>query len=215
MQNELNFDEIIDQFRSDPFNYVDVRAPHTGVVRFRIQQEAEVEGPSGKWHHINGTPLYTIVRERNTKTVHAPSKGVISKIRTDLDGQFVQAGEVLMTIKHPLKKREIIEKILQQVLYLFPAPERAKYFFSLDIQSRIDKHGDRGVAVAPGDEVFTMSLMKRDTPVYYDGEPGVIHSIYLQPGVSVDQGTPLIGVCPKEKMPLIQKIINHVKVEWE
>ena len=57
--------------------------------------------------------------------------------------------------------------------------------------------------------------MKRDTPVYYDGDPGIIHTVYFQPGVSVDQNDPLIGVCAKDKLPLIQKIINRVKMEWD
>jgi len=60
-----------------------------------------------------------------------------------------------------------------------------------------------------------MSLMKRDTPVYYSGEKGVIHSVYFTPGVSVDQGAPLIGVCPAEKLPLIKKIITRVKADWD
>ena len=51
------------------------------------------------------------------------------RINTEFDGQFVEAGEKLMTIKHPLKKKEIIENILKEVLFLFPAPETAKYFF--------------------------------------------------------------------------------------
>jgi hypothetical protein len=120
-----------------------------------------------------------------------------------------------MTIRHPLKKKEIIEQILKEVLYLFPAPETAKFFFSLDIQSRIEKKGARSVTIRPGDEVFTMSLMKRDTPVYYSGEEGVIHSIYFKAGLSVTQGEPLIGVCAAEKLPLIQKVITRVKAEWD
>ena len=117
--------------------------------------------------------------------------------------------------KHPLKKKEIIENILKEVLYLFPAPETAKYYFSLDIQSRIDKKDDKSVTVEPGEEIITMSLMKRDTPVCYTGEGGVIHSVYFKPGVSVAQGEPLIGVCSTEKLPLIQKIITRVKADWE
>ena len=66
-----------------------------------------------------------------------------------------------------------------------------------------------------GDEIIIMSLMKRDTPVYYSGESGVIHSIYFQPGISVDQGAPLIGVCPTDKLPLIKKIITKVKADWD
>ena len=85
----------------------------------------------------------------------------------------------------------------------------------MDIQSRIYQYGQREVFVKPGDELFTMSLMKRETPIYYEGEPGIIHSVYFKPGDSVDQGTPLIGVCAESKLPLIQKIITRVKAEWE
>jgi len=113
-----------------------------------------------------------------------------------------------------LKKREIIEGILQNVLYLFRAPEKAKYFFSLDIQARIEKQGEKSVFIKSGEEIITMSLMKRDTPIYYNGEEGIIHSVYFKPGVSINQGEPLIGVCAGDKLPLIQKIITHVKAEW-
>ena len=60
-----------------------------------------------------------------------------------------------------------------------------------------------------------MSLMKRDTPIYYTGEAGVIHSIYFTPGLSVDQGQPLIGICASDKLPLIQKVITRVKADWD
>ncbi|OGQ94395.1 MAG: hypothetical protein A2521_09780 [Deltaproteobacteria bacterium RIFOXYD12_FULL_57_12] len=215
MSDTINFDEILAHYRADPYDYVDVITPHTGQVRFKVKQGTEVESPSGTWHHIPGTLLYEITRERNKKKITSMTKGVVASLREELEGHFVEAGEKILTIRHPLKKREIIEAILQRVLYLFPAPENAKYFFALDIQSRIEKQGEREVFVRPGDEILTMSLMKRDTPVYYAGEPGIIHSIYFQPGVSVEQGTPLIGICAPEKLPLVQKIINHVKAEWD
>ncbi|MGM0680621.1 MAG: hypothetical protein ACQES8_00120, partial [Thermodesulfobacteriota bacterium] len=126
----------------------------------------------------------------------------------------IEAGEKIITIRHPLKKMEIIELILRNVLILFRAPERAKYFFALDIQSRIEKFGQRSVSVKEGDEIFTMSLMKRDTPIYYTGAPGLIHSVYFKPGVTVERGDLLIGVCPPDKLPLIEKIITRVKAEW-
>lgn len=215
MSKEIDFDEILGRYRSDPYHYVDICATHTGVINFKVEKGTAVEPPSGEWQHIPGTTLYQITRERNPKQIGAPINGVISELRGELEGRFVEAGEKLMTIRHPLKKKEIIENILQEVLYLFPAPEKAKYFFSLDIQSRIDKKGAKEVRIRPGEEVFTMSLMKRDTPVYYSGEEGVIHSIYFKPGVSVEQGSALIGVCATEKLPLIQKVITKVKAEWD
>jgi hypothetical protein len=215
MSNEIDFDEILGKYRSDPYDYIDVQAIHTGVVTFKVSEGDEVNSPSGEWNHIPGTAVYEINRERNPKLVHSQIIGKISYLNADLDGRFVEAGEKLMTIRHPLKKKEIIENILKEVLYLFTAPENAKYFFALDIQSRIEKKGARAVSIAPGDEILTMSLMKRDTPIYYEGEPGVIHSTYFKPGVSVDQGSPLIGVCAPDKVPLIQKIITRVKADWD
>ena len=214
-QQDIHFDEILSRYRSDPFDYVDMYAVHTGEVRFMVEEGAEVEGLSGEWKHIPGSSLYEITRENNAKIITSQTNGIVSSLRKELDGEFVEAGEKLMTIRHPLKKKEIIESILQEVLFLFPAPERARYYFSMDIQSRIDQKGARSVFVQPGEEIITMSLMKRDTPVFYEGEPGIIHSVYFKPGDSVDQGTPLIGVCAKSKLPLIQKIITRVKAEWE
>ncbi len=214
-QQEIHFDEIISRYRSDPFDYVDMYAVHTGKVKFLVEEGSEVEGVTGEWKHIPGSSLYEITRENNAKVVTSKTNGIVSSLCQELEGQFVEAGEKLMTIRHPLKKKEIIESILQEVLFLFPAPERARYYFSMDIQSRIDQKGARSVFIQPGDEIITMSLMKRDTPVFYNGEPGIIHSVYFKPGDSVNQGTPLIGVCAKSKLPLIQKIITRVKAEWE
>ncbi|MBE9521000.1 MAG: hypothetical protein IME97_07715 [Proteobacteria bacterium] len=215
MYDDINFDEIIDKYRSDPYDYLDILTPHTGRVTFKVAEGDEVGGPSGKWRHRPGTLLYILNRENNPKPMNSLTNGVVSSLREEMESHFVEAGEKLMTIKHPLKKREIIEGLLQKVLYLFPAPEKAKYFFSLDIQARLEKQGEKAVFIKPGEEIITMSLMKRDTPIYYTGEEGIIHSVYFKPGVSVDQGAPLIGVCPKEKLPLIQKIITHVKAEWD
>jgi hypothetical protein len=215
MQQEIDFNEILSKYRSDPYDYVDIHTSHTGRIRFQVREGDAVEGPGGEWHHIKGTLLYVLERERNPKSVHSFTNGVISAIREDLEGKFVEAEEKILTIRHPLKKREIIEGILRQVLYSFNAPERAKYYFPLELQSKMDKYGQRSVSIKPGDEILTMSLMKRDIPVYYAGEPGIIHSVYFQSGVTVEQGEPLIGICATEKLPLIQKIITRVKAEWE
>lgn len=215
MSEEIDFDAILSKYHADPYDYVDVYAIHTGVVNFKVSEGDAINSASGEWLHIPGDPLFEITRERNTKVITAKTNGTISSIRTELDGQFVEAGEKLLTIRHPLKKKEVIENILQEVLYLFPAPERAKYFFSLDIQSRIEKKGAKALTIQPGDEIIIMSLMKRDTPIYYTGEAGVIHSIYFTPGISIDQGRPLIGVCALDKLPLIQKVITRVKADWD
>ncbi|MGL1930656.1 MAG: hypothetical protein OCC45_02720 [Desulfotalea sp.] len=215
MSEEIDFDAIITKFKADPFDYIDVYAVHTGLVNFKVEVGSEVDAVSGQWKHIPGSSLYEINRERNPKVISSSTNGTVSEIRSDLDGKFVEAGEKLMTIKHPLKKKEIIEGILKEVLYLFPAPETAKYFFALDLQGRIEKRDEKAVIVEAGDEIITMSLMKRDTPVCYDGQRGVIYSLYFKPGVSVEQGAPLIGVCPEDKLHLVEKIITRVKAEWD
>lgn len=215
MQDEINFDDIINDYRADPFDYHLVLAPHTGVIRFKVATGDSVDGVTGEWHHIPGTVLYEVTRERNRKPITCVTNGIVSELNTGLEGKFVEAGTEIMTIRHPLTKREIIDSILKRVLYMFNAPERAKYFFCLDIQSRIEKFGQRAVSVKKGDEILTMSLMKRDTPVYYEGEAGIIHSVYFQPGDSVEQGKAMIGICSEEKLPLIEKIITRVKAEWE
>lgn len=215
MSNEIDFDELLSKYKSDPFDYVDVLAVHTGRVSFKVVEGEEVNASTGEWQQIPGTALYEINRERNPKIISAQTNGTVAQINTEFDGQFVEAGEKLMTIKHPLKKKEIIENILKEVLILFPAPETAKYFFAMDLQSRIDKKGARAVTVDPGEEILTMSLMKRDTPVHYNGQRGAVHSIYFKQGVSVAQGEPLIGICAPEKLPLIQKIITRVKADWD
>lgn len=214
-QQDIHFDEILSRYRADPFHYVDIHAIHAGQIRYLVEEGATVEGQTGEWKHIPGTRLYQITRERNAKVVTAQTNGTVSALHREVDNEFVEAGEHLLTIKHPLKKKEIIESILQEVLFIFSAPERARYYFSLDIQSRIDQKGARSVFIQPGDEIITMSLMKRDTPVFFSGEAGIIHSVYFRPGESVAQGAPLVGVCPKNKLPLIQKIITRVKAEWE
>lgn len=215
MTEEIDFDAILGKYHTDPYDYVDICATQTGRVTFKVEVGSNIAAVSGAWMHIPGTPLFEITRERNPKMITATTNGTVASLRSELEGEFVEAGEKLLTIRHPLKKKEVIESILKEVLYLFPAPERAKYFFSLDVQSRIEKKGAKAVTIKPGDEIIIMSLMKRDTPIYYTGEAGVIHSVYFTPGVSVDQGQPLIGICASDKLPLIQKIINRVKVDWD
>ncbi len=215
MQNEIDYDEVLSQYRKDPFAYEDILSQHTGEIRFHVRDGAKVEGRTGEFRHIKGTLLCELTRERNKKPIYSETNGEVSLLRSELEGKFVEAGEKIMTIRHPLKKREIIEQILRKVLVPFKAPEKAKYYFAMDVQNRIDKFGQRSVKVKSGDEVFTMSLMKRDTPVYYEGAAGIIHSVYFSPGQSVEQGEPLVGICPPDILPLVEKIITRVKAEWE
>lgn len=214
MKNEIDLDPLVTKYKSDPFDYVDVFAIHTGKVSLKVVEGQEVHAVSGEWQHIPGTELYEITRERNVKIITARTNGIVSSVNTRVDGQFVEAGERLLTIKHPRKKREIIEELLKDVLSIFMAPETAKYYFALDVQSRIEQVGVRAVTVEPGDEILTMSVMKRDSPLFYSGEGGIIHSLYFTPGVTVERGDPLVGICPPEKLARIDKIITRVRADW-
>lgn len=214
MADEREFDPLLTKYKTDPYDYVDVFAIHTGQVVLKVVEGQEIQDVSGEWQQIPGTALYEITRERNPKTITARTDGIISFVNTGVDGQFVEAGERLLTIKHPRKKREIIEELLKDVLSIFRAPETAQYYFALDIQASIEQKGLRSVTVEPGDEILTMSVMKRDTPVSYRGEQGIIHSLYFTPGITVQQGEPLLGVCPPEKLVRIDKIITRVKADW-
>ena len=48
MTQEIDYNEIINQYRSDPFDYVDILTPHTGKVRFRVRKDDPVEAPGGE-----------------------------------------------------------------------------------------------------------------------------------------------------------------------
>ena len=42
MSNEIDFDELLSKYKSDPFDYVDVFAIHTGRVLFKVVEGQEV-----------------------------------------------------------------------------------------------------------------------------------------------------------------------------
>lgn len=214
MAKEIDFNKLLKKYKSDPFTYVDMYAPHTGVLTLLVSEGQEVFSAAGQWKQIPGSQLYQIERERNKKKIESPINGIVQNLSLDLDGRFVEAGKKILTIKCPLSKDEIIELILKKVLTLFYAPETAKYYFSPEFRSALEKQGLGVVAVDSGDQLFTMSLMKRDTPLNYLGESGVIYSVYFENGMSISQGEPLIGVCLLEQIPLIKKIVATVKSDW-
>ncbi|MEJ2691109.1 MAG: hypothetical protein P8130_14435 [Deltaproteobacteria bacterium] len=47
MDEHIDFDEILSQYRSDPFSYLDILTIHTGRLNFRVAEKYNVEGPSG------------------------------------------------------------------------------------------------------------------------------------------------------------------------
>lgn len=211
----IDVKKLLEKMKASPFEMVDVLAAHTGVFRFELAPGAKVSGPQGSWKEKPGTRLGTIERERNVKPVNAPLKGVVETVAEDLSGKFVEAGTVLYTIRHYLTKAEVEEAILKQALSVFAAPERARYYFTPEVDKKVKASGERSVKVRDGMELFIVSRMKRETPLAYSGPSGIIYSVFFSFERNVDQGQPLIGVCPEEQMPLIREVVNKVQAEWE
>ena len=170
MANEIDFDEVLRKYKADPYDYIDVRSIHAGVVTFAVEEGGSVDAPSGEWKHIPGTTLYAIERERNSKEVHSQINGTIASINAQCDGRFVEAGEKLMTIRHPLKKKGYYRKHPQRGPLSLSGSGKGQVFL---LSGYPGAYRQKGCPVPSplntGGEIITMSLMKRDTPVYYRG----------------------------------------------
>lgn len=207
---------LLEKIKASPYEEIVVEAPHTGVVRFAgIEPGTRVAATSGTYGEKPGTLLAKLTREHNDKPLHADVKGVVGEVRQELEGTFVEAGTPLLVIRHFLSKDEVIASILQQVLYLFRAPERAKYYFIPSVDKKIKASGPRSVTVKPGMELFIVSRMKREKPLVYEGPEGIIYAVYFQHDQNVDQGAPLVGVSPESQTSLIQDVVNRVRTDWE
>ncbi|WP_027179098.1 biotin attachment protein [Maridesulfovibrio bastinii] len=212
----LNIKQLLEEIKASPYEEIEIVAPHTGKVEFPgVKIGDKVNGPSGEWKEKHGTLLVNITRERNKKSLYAPEKGEIVEIKSELEGSFVEAGQTLLKIRHFLSKDEVLHLILKKALFLFNAPERAKYYFTPEIDTKIKGSGEKSVKVRDGLEVFIVSRMKRETPLVYSGPEGLVYSIYFNNGENVDSGQPLIGVCPEDQLKHIQDVVNRVQSEWE
>lgn len=212
----LNIKQLLEEIKASPYKEIEIVAPHTGIVEFPgIRVGDTVNGPLGEWKEKPGTLLAHLTRERNRKNIHAPEKGEVVEINTTFEGQFVEAGQTLMKIRHFLSKDEVLHLILKKALFLFNASERAKYYFTPDIDAKIKGSGEKSIKVRDGLELFIVSRMKRETPLSYSGPEGIIYSVYFNNGENVDSGQPLIGVCPEDQLKHIQDVVNRVQSEWE
>lgn len=212
----LNVKELLEKIKNSPYREIEITAPHTGVVEFAgLTPGEKVFGRSGEWKEKPGTVLAYLTREKNRKPLYAPEKGEVVEIRTKLEDSFVEAGEVLMKLRHFLTKKEVIELILKKALFLFEAPERAKYYFTPEVDQKLKVSGKRSVKVHEGMDMFIVSRMKRETPLAYSGPEGIIYSVYFHRGDNVDAGQPLIGVCPEDQLTMIQDVVTKVQSEWE
>lgn len=207
---------LLDEIKASPYREIKIRAPHSGKISFEnLKIGDQVLGPQGQWKEKPGTKIATIEREHNPKPLYAPEKGEVSEIHAELEGSFVEAGTCLATLRHLLARSEVERIILRKALYLFRAPERAKYYFTPEVDKKIRASDAHSVAVRDGMELLIMSRMKRETPLRYSGPEGVIYAIYFTYNENIDAGEPLIGVCPRDKLAAIQEVIMRVQTEWE
>lgn len=212
----IDFTKLLEEIKASPYEEVMITAPHTGVVTFSpLKVGDKVNGPSGTWKEKPGTLIATLDRERNPKPIMASQKGEVSDLRKELEGCFVEAGTPLATVRHFRSKDEVLRILLQQALHLFTAPERAKYYFVPQIDTKVKVSGCSSVSVHDGMELFIVSRMKRETPLYYTGPAGVIYAVYFQHNENVDAGQPLIGVCPPDQVQQIEEVVRKVRMDWE
>lgn len=212
---DINLNDLLRQYRANPYEEHEIRAPHTGLIRFRVNEGEETCGPSGKWLQKPGTLLFILERENNPKRITAEFNGTVAGIRHAIDGCFVEAGTRLLSIRHRLTRKEIIDRILTGVLTIFPAPQRARYYLPPDTAMQMEKKSDASISLQPGSDAVIMSLMKRDTILKYEGTPGIIYKVYFKSGEMMGQDAPLLGICPPENIQYVQKVIQRIRNEWE
>ena len=213
--DHLKINQLLQRLRSRPYRIYEVKTPHTGYLKeFLVKEETEVKGPRGKWREIPGTPLFTLEREKNVKTIRARVSGTVHSLRAELEGRFVEAEEVVLEIRHPLSQEEVISEFLRETLILITAPETARYLLAPEIETRIRKEGLGRVLVRPNEELLIMSFMKRETPIVHTGETMVIFRIFFTPQEVVPAGSPLLGLCFREEVPYLERVINRIREEW-
>jgi acetyl/propionyl-CoA carboxylase alpha subunit len=212
----IDVKELLRELREEPYEKIVIRAPHSGKVEFVAEEPGvRVVGPSGTWKEVPGTLLARLEREQVKRPLFAPQKGEVMAFGDVQNGQFVQAGQELMTIRHFLTKEEVITRILRRSLSLFLAPDKGKYYFFPEVDIKIKTKGSQTVHVEDGMELFILSRMKRETSVRYSGPSGIIYAVYFDTNDSVDRESPLIGVCPESQLGQIQEVVSRVQSEWE
>lgn len=212
----LNVTALLDEIKASPYEEVQILAPHTGTVTFAdIQEGDRVHGPQGVWQEKPGSLLVTLERERNPKPLVAPQKGEVRKVHREWEGRFVEAGTPLVALRHFLTRGEVQRVLLKRTLHPFLAPERAKYYFTPEVDKKIRAADSRAVTVQSGMELFIMSRMKREAPLHYEGPTGVIYAVYFKVAENVDAGQPLIGVCPPDQLSAIEEVVMRVQTEWQ
>lgn len=212
----LNISSILEEMKKTPYTDLRIYAPHTGILEFaNINEGDKVKAPSGQWKEIPGTQLATLTREKNPKAILSTQKGTLQKLHINKNNSFVEAGTEIAVLRHFLSKREVIHILLQKSLHLFEAPERAKYYFTPDVDKKLKISGHKSITVTDGMDLFIVSRMKREIPLAYHGPEGLIYELYFEQNQNIDAGQPLIGICPPDQLSSIEDVISRVSHEWQ
>lgn len=211
----IDISALLDEIKASPYREIVISAPHSGILTFSdLKTGDKVAGPQGQWKEKPGTQLAVLERERNPKPLYAPENGELSAIDKELEGKFVECGTPIAKLRHLLTRAEVERIILRKALHLFLAPERAKYYFTPEVDKKIRAADAHSVTVREGMELLIMSRMKREAPLRYSGPEGVIYAVYFKYNENMDAGTPLVGVCPKDQLAAIQEVVMRVQTEW-
>jgi hypothetical protein len=212
----MDINALLEKIKASPYVESGITVPHCGVLRFngKLQPGSKLIGPHGQWKEKPGTLLATIERERCLKNIHAREKGETVSVNYDLDGQFVEAGATIMHVRHFMSRDEVLQALLRHSLFLFNAPEKARYYFVPNIDVKVKNTGPQSVSVHDGMELFIISRMKRETSLRYSGPDGVIYAVYFTSEQNVVPGQPLIGICPPAQVNQIEEVFMRVHTEW-
>ena len=197
---------LLQKLRSLPYRVHAVETPHTGYLReFRVKEGEEVHP---------GSPLFVLERERNPKLVRARVGGKVRQVRTELTERFVEAGERVLEIWHPLSQEEVISEVLREALTVIHAPETARYILAPEVEKRVRKEGPGRARVEPGEDLLIMTFMKRETPLRHEGPPMVIYRIFFDPRELVPAGAALVGLCAPDEVPYLDRVLARIREEW-
>jgi hypothetical protein len=212
----MDIGALLENIKASPYVESHVTVPHCGILRFngKLKPGCKLNGPRGQWKEQPGTLLATIERERCLKNIYAREKGEAVSINYDLDEKFVEAGAAIMQVRHLMSREEVLQTLLRHSLFLFNAPEKARYYFVPSIDVKVKNTGPQSVSVHDGMELFIISRMKRETPLRYSGPDGVIYAVYFTSEQNVVPGQPLIGVCPPSQVNQIEEVFMRIHTEW-
>ncbi|MDR2826324.1 MAG: biotin attachment protein [Deltaproteobacteria bacterium] len=212
----MDISALLEELKASPYVESSITVPHCGVLQFNndLKPGTKLTGPHGQWKELAGTLLASVDREHCIKNINAREKGELVMVNSELAGKFVEAGTQIMLVRHFMSREEVLQILLRHSLFLFNAPEKAKYYFVPHIDVKVKNTGAQSVSVHDGMELFIISRMKRETILRYTGPDGVIYAVYFDSKQNVASGQPLIGVCPPAQVSQIEEVFMRVQTEW-